>query len=63
MGTSSYPKQPWSNFINEKNQHLVNEDALDLLNQMLQMDKNLRIRPKDAMEHRYFLPILDKVKE
>jgi casein kinase II subunit alpha len=63
MGTTSYPKQPWENFISEKNKHLVNGDALDLLTKMLQMDKNLRITPKEAMQHKYFQPILSIVKE
>ena len=56
-------KQPWENFISEKNKHLVNGDALDLLTKMLQMDKNLRITPKEAMQHKYFQPILSIVKE
>ena len=49
MKNYSFPRRPWASFINEKNQHLVNEDALDLLDKMLRYDKNLRIRPKDAM--------------
>jgi serine/threonine protein kinase len=50
-------KQPWSNFISEKNKQLAGDDATDLLEKMLQYDKNLRIRPKDAMAHKYFDPI------
>ena len=54
-------KQPWKNFINSRNKHLASADALDLLGKMLQYDKNLRIRPKDAMKHKYFDPIRDFV--
>jgi len=31
----TYEKQPWSNFITDKNKHLVNDDAIDLLDKML----------------------------
>ena len=53
----SYPKQEWEEFINKNNAHLINEDALDLLRSMLTYDKNLRITPIDAMNHRYFDPV------
>ena len=52
-----YEQQPWKNFITSKNKHLCHPDAIDLLDKMLQYDKNLRIRPKDAMKHSYFDPI------
>ena len=57
MGSKEWPKQPWENFITAENMEFANEDALDLLDKMLQFDKNLRIRPKDAMQHKYFHPI------
>ena len=50
-------KMPWYTFINDKNRHLASEEAIDLLDKMLQYDKNMRIRPKDAMAHKYFDPI------
>ena len=53
----SYPAQELEEFINKNNQHLVNEEALDLLRKMLQYDKNLRITPIDAMKHSYFNPV------
>ena len=62
MRGHTYPKRPWESFINDVNRHLVNEDGLDLLTKMLQYDKNLRIRPKEAMAHRYFDPIREFVK-
>jgi casein kinase II subunit alpha len=54
MRGNQYNRIPWKNFINEKNKHLINDEGLDLLDKMLQYDKNLRIRPKDAMAHKYF---------
>ena len=52
-----FPKQPFTNFINGRNQSLCSEEALDLLGKMLVYDKNLRIKTKDAMAHPYFHPI------
>ena len=63
MRGNTYDRKPWTSFINEKNQHLVSDDALDLLNKMLQYDKNLRIRPREAMAHKYFDPIREFVKQ
>jgi casein kinase II subunit alpha len=54
MKGNDYPKTPWTHYIQEKNKHLVNLDALDLLDKMLKFDKNLRITPKEAMNHAYF---------
>ncbi len=42
---------------------MVSEEALDLLEKMLQYDKNKRINCKDAMAHKYFEPIRDFIKE
>ena len=44
-----FPRVPWNSFINSRNKHLANEQAIDLLSKMLIYDKNLRIRPKDAL--------------
>ena len=62
MKGQSFPKVPWRNYVNEKNEHLVNDDAIDLLDKLLKMDKNLRIRPKEAMAHKYFDPVRDFVR-
>ena len=53
----SYPKRPWSEFINSDNRHLVNEDALSFLDLCLKYDHNERINTKDAMSHPYFIPV------
>jgi casein kinase II subunit alpha len=52
-----HPKKPWHKFINSQNEHLVSEEALDLLTKMLRYDHCERITPKDAMEHPYFKPV------
>jgi casein kinase II subunit alpha len=49
--------------VNEKNKDMVSEEALDLLEKMLQYDKNKRIGCKAAMAHNYFNPIRDFLKE
>lgn len=40
--------------MNSKNEHLISDEAIDLLDQMLLYDHAMRITPKDAMEHPYF---------
>lgn len=50
----NYKEKNWDEFINEKNKHLVNEDALDLLNKLLEIDPQMRITAKDALNHPYF---------
>lgn len=48
---------PWTAFVNEKNSHRVTPEGLDLLDKMLQYDKNKRITPAEAMQHPYFASI------
>jgi len=49
-----FQRKPWSSFITSKNRHLVNDEAIDLLNQMLQYDHQKRPICLDAMQHPYF---------
>lgn len=56
---SKYPGRRWDMYINEENQHLVNEEALDLLDKLLVYDHYERILPKEAFEHPYFAPVLE----
>jgi len=57
LGT--HQKKSWHKFITSQNEHLVSEEALDLLSKMLRYNHAERITPKEAMEHPYF----NKVKE
>ncbi|CAD8146245.1 unnamed protein product [Paramecium pentaurelia] len=58
----NYPKREWSKFINQENKHLCSEEAIDLLSKMLLYDHALRITPKEALDHPYFLPVRDQKK-
>ena len=49
-----YTKKSWDEYINEKNKYLINDDALDLLNKLLEVDHQKRITAKDALNHSYF---------
>jgi len=42
---------------------MVDDDALDLLEKMLQYDKNKRIGCKEAMAHKYFDKVRHILKE
>jgi casein kinase II subunit alpha len=55
LGT--HTKKPWHKFVTSQNEHLVSEEALDLLMKMLKYDHAERVTPKDAMEHPYFKPV------
>ena len=55
----NYKKTPWSEFINENNKHLVDQQVIDSLEKMLVYDHTKRITAKDALNHPYF----DEVKE
>ena len=49
-----YIKKSWDEYINEKNKYLISDDALDLLNKLLEIDHQKRITAKDALNHSYF---------
>ena len=52
-------RTPFWDFVNERNKHLVNEDAIDLLNQLLMYDPEDRITAKQALKHPYFKNIIE----
>ncbi|CDR96782.1 casein kinase II, alpha chain (CK II), putative [Babesia bigemina] len=58
LGT--YPRKPWSKFINAENQHLCVPEAIDLLDKMLVYDHTMRITPKDAMLHPFFKGVAEE---
>ena len=49
-----YNRKNWDEFINEKNKYLINNEALDLLNKLLEIDHQKRIKAKEALNHSYF---------
>ncbi|CAM9581636.1 unnamed protein product [Ectocarpus sp. 6 AP-2014] len=52
MGRHS--NRPWQKFVNTENQHLVSEDAISFVGQLLRYDHQERLTAKDAMDHPYF---------
>jgi len=52
-----YAKKSWKRFVTEENKHLVSDEAIDLLDRMLQYDHQRRPTAKEAMEHPYFAQI------
>ncbi|KAK0421137.1 hypothetical protein QR680_015075 [Steinernema hermaphroditum] len=53
-----YPKQQWSAFINGGNRHLVTPEAIDFVDKLLQYDHQDRPTAAEAMQHRYFAPVV-----
>jgi casein kinase II subunit alpha len=50
----NYEEKNWDEYINEKNKYLINDDAIDFLNKLLEIDPEKRIKAKDALNHPYF---------
>lgn len=62
-----HSKKSWQRFVNTENEHLVNNHALDFLESLLCYDHLERLTAKEALDHKYFIPIkcsntLDKLK-
>lgn len=58
---SNFPRKPWSSFITPDNRALVSDEAMDLLNSLLQYDHQARLTCQEAMAHSYFDPIRAEV--
>lgn len=57
----NHSRKKWDRFINTENEYLVDADALDLLDSLLCYDHMARITAKDALEHKYFLPVRQNI--
>lgn len=55
LGT--YSRKPLRKFVTDTNKHLANDDAIDLLENMLRYDHMERVTCQEAMAHRYFDPV------
>ncbi|KAG0275138.1 Casein kinase II subunit alpha [Linnemannia exigua] len=51
------PRIAWGRFVTPQNQHLVSNDALDLLGKLLRYDHQERLTAVEAMAHSYFDPV------
>ena len=63
MRGQEFEKRSWESFVTSRNKHMISAEALDLLDKMLRYDKNERIKVPDAMNHPYFDPIREFVKQ
>ena len=52
-----YTKKSWRRFVTEENKHLVTDEAIELLDSMLQYDHQKRPTCREAMAHAYFNPV------
>ncbi|KAI6223639.1 Serine threonine protein kinase-related and Aminotransferase domain containing protein [Aphelenchoides fujianensis] len=54
------PRKRWERFISAENQHLVSAEAIDFLDKLLRYDHAERLTAKEAMDHAYFAPVVEK---
>lgn len=52
-----HSEKHWDTFKNNRNEHLYSEEAVDLLNQMLEYDHTKRVTAREAMSHEFFASI------
>ncbi|KAM6511667.1 hypothetical protein FALCPG4_016668 [Fusarium falciforme] len=48
------PPRAWSSFVNEDNQHVVSDEAFDLVDKLLKFEPEDRITAEEALKHPYF---------
>jgi len=58
---SGFQKRLWSEFVDEDNEHLAHNQALDLLDRLLRYDSRDRLTAREALKHPYFDPIRNLV--
>mmetsp|Transcript_16074 Transcript_16074/g.31482 ORF Transcript_16074/g.31482 Transcript_16074/m.31482 type:complete len:361 (+) Transcript_16074:44-1126(+) len=56
----TYQRKEWKSFVSSRNQHLVSDEALDLLDNLLKFDHQARFTCQEAMKHPYFDPIREQ---
>lgn len=49
-----YERKPWSNFIDNDNQHLISNEVIDLIDKLLTYDHQLRPTATEALSHPFF---------
>ncbi|XP_055986212.1 casein kinase II subunit alpha-like [Sorex fumeus] len=58
-----HPRVNWQHFISGENKHLVSREALDLLDNLLQYDPQLRLTAREAMAHPYLTPFVKELSQ
>lgn len=49
-----HTKKSWGRFVNQENQHLVSDEAMSFLSNLLRYDHQERLTAQEAMAHPYF---------
>jgi len=57
-----HSKKPWQKFITAENQHLVSQEAMDLVDKLLRYDHNERLTAREAMDHAYFFSVVEEAR-
>merc|ERR1711957_671253 len=52
-----HSKKPWQKFITAENQHLVTDEAIDFVSNLLRYDHQERLSAKEASSHPFFAPV------
>ncbi|KAI8336551.1 kinase-like domain-containing protein [Chlamydoabsidia padenii] len=55
-----YPRKPWTKFITSENHRFVSDEAIEFLDILLRYDHQERPTAKEAMEHKYFIPVVNQ---
>ncbi len=55
-----HSKKRWDRFRHSENQHLVSEEAIDFLDKLLRYDQLERLTAREAMDHPFFQPVLER---
>ncbi|RFU26871.1 hypothetical protein B7463_g9468, partial [Scytalidium lignicola] len=53
------PKKNWRDFVNDGNQRLITNEAIDLLDKLLRYNHQERLTANEAMTHSFFKPVRD----
>ena len=53
-------RRPWAKFVTERNEHLVTEEVIDLVDKLLRYDHQERLTAKEAMAHPYFNTVVPR---
>ena len=53
-----HSRKAWSKFVNNENESLVSDEAIDFLDKLLKYDHMDRLTTQEALKHRYFEPVV-----